>query len=1126
MLFSVKYSSISLIKLIPYLDRQRRCWRSSKRSRPFQRDHSAGLQTQETLFSKIRLLVSHFLRKIQPKKAISTSQDQFLGELLAMRPKPSIESPRPSIKQTRSNPSRLSMNSRMDFTPDPWSKQRDPDQKVFSTKGEIAFACAVGESEVWIVDSSGSVVVRDSKNGANLACLSVPSALAVSIPSTASSSNRPALDNVLFAKITCVEAVDKLVCLGSEDGCIYVYNAVNKQPITTVQGHTAGITYLLCSGKYLFSCGRDLKILQWDILSWTPLGEYIGHSDIVRCLLGIGQSFLWSASDDTSIRVWDLTVGSERKPLILGGHQAPVTRLVATTSYRSTGEIGVTCRVWSASADCCIRVWKTHGDIECLTVINLAPSPIYALTTVGLQHVWVSTDTGIHVYDAGTMKQAKKLSSLSNQGPMVVPVTAMFQSQELYVTHIWCSSSYDGNTFVWRHESWADVHDTETMETSPGRGRALDILARNSVLEDSMQVLSAEKQSFAQKIAEMEANIQLRVQEELTLRQSTLVDEKKDLVHKLTNVQDLCNSYEAKCSELASDVERLKREKNRLQEKIETQGKEIADVLESNAKIVRLNRDQFERMELERQAEYQRKMNEYESMIAKNSTLYDEELRKMKSEHRKEIENMVKRNDEEKAQIVEANRREIERLEIANSQVTTADRERYRREVDSLQREIERLQAEHNALLNTLDHETHENLSKLKVGYEKEITQLRQELSLSRTELQNEVEALREARRQEVLLLHQKLQEDLRREKERSESERLSAIESQKILKDKEINDLKSVIERMKESQRQDLKDREEDWKSQKRVQEQAVQEIRDLHAKALRDKEREIDKLKSDLQSLAERGNQQRKEMEEKLERLRKDYDAESARVRREYERQAQMERESYLEDQKKWNISLSEKELQIRELRADLQQITDDKNLQIADLVRQSEQMKSHMKESLEDAKKREEELKADYSVEIAEKESAVRKLKEEIQILIQRYHEVSGMSSEAVSSLNAEIARLTSMIETKDLDMAKYKKDCNQKIEDMRQKHEEDMKRKLGEKNLQMDQLQSRITTLEKERIESRNKNEKEKGELQVQIDKLKNQVQAMSISLSDSDYPKIEFFLQESAQVFLYFCSVIK
>lgn len=34
-------------------------------------------------------------------------------------------------------------------------------------------------------------------------------------------------------------------------------------------------------------------------------------------------------------------------------------------------------------------------------------------------------------------------------------------------------------------------------------------------------------------------------------------------------------------------------------------------------------------------------------------------------------------------------------------------------------------------------------------------------------------------------------------------------------------------------------------------------------------------------------------------------------------------MERESYLEDQKKWNISLSEKELQIRELRADLQQV-----------------------------------------------------------------------------------------------------------------------------------------------------------------------------------------------------------
>jgi WD40 repeat protein len=91
----------------------------------------------------------------------------------------------------------------------------------------------------------------------------------------------------------------------------------------------------------------------------------------VACTTLDGTPVAVTASDDETVRIWDLTTGTERA--ILTGHTDTVTKLVACTTLAGT-PVAVT-----ASDDQTVRVW----DLRTGQTINAHALP-YAVNCVAI----------------------------------------------------------------------------------------------------------------------------------------------------------------------------------------------------------------------------------------------------------------------------------------------------------------------------------------------------------------------------------------------------------------------------------------------------------------------------------------------------------------------------------------------------------------------------------------------------------------------------------------------------------------------------------------------------------------------------------------------------------------------
>ena len=64
-----------------------------------------------------------------------------------------------------------------------------------------------------------------------------------------------------------------------------------------------------CS-RYLLSTSSDQTLLLWDAVSGKCLRQFVGHTRGVNDVSwGADGSFFASASDDTTVRIWDVEYG-------------------------------------------------------------------------------------------------------------------------------------------------------------------------------------------------------------------------------------------------------------------------------------------------------------------------------------------------------------------------------------------------------------------------------------------------------------------------------------------------------------------------------------------------------------------------------------------------------------------------------------------------------------------------------------------------------------------------------------------------------------------------------------------------------------------------------------------------
>lgn len=129
---------------------------------------------------------------------------------------------------------------------------------------------------------------------------------------------------VLTGHNRCVRALqfdDAKLVTGSMDNTLKIWNYHTGRCIRTLQGHTDGVISLHFDSRILVSGSADKNVKVWNFLSGECFTLH-GHTDWVNQVKIHRQSMVVSASDDTTIRVWDLNTRSCLK--VLEGHVGQV----------------------------------------------------------------------------------------------------------------------------------------------------------------------------------------------------------------------------------------------------------------------------------------------------------------------------------------------------------------------------------------------------------------------------------------------------------------------------------------------------------------------------------------------------------------------------------------------------------------------------------------------------------------------------------------------------------------------------------------------------------------------------------------------------------------------------------
>ncbi|EER34096.1 hypothetical protein CTRG_02914 [Candida tropicalis MYA-3404] len=122
------------------------------------------------------------------------------------------------------------------------------------------------------------------------------------------------------------------LAVSASNGKIYIYNLADGELITTLTGHTKGVSEIVYSpinSNILASCSDDLTVRLWNTKTNKCIKIFKKHTYHITTLKFVQKgNILISGSSDETITIWDIT--SNKILTTLAAHSDPVSSITLT----------------------------------------------------------------------------------------------------------------------------------------------------------------------------------------------------------------------------------------------------------------------------------------------------------------------------------------------------------------------------------------------------------------------------------------------------------------------------------------------------------------------------------------------------------------------------------------------------------------------------------------------------------------------------------------------------------------------------------------------------------------------------------------------------------------------------
>ncbi|KAK3282643.1 hypothetical protein CYMTET_9628 [Cymbomonas tetramitiformis] len=174
---------------------------------------------------------------------------------------------------------------------------------------------------------------------------------------------------------------EEFVLTGGFDGKVGIWDVRKKHSVrphlvTMFEAHPNSEILCLLHDSIkatIITAGNDAVIKVWSATTYELVGEHRGHLEAVICLT-LDANFLFSGSEDCSIRVWDSLakggthVKGRTHIKTLQGHQRPVTgiAILEETGHLVSCSLDGSLRIWNYTMGEVLKTFRHKEELRCL----------------------------------------------------------------------------------------------------------------------------------------------------------------------------------------------------------------------------------------------------------------------------------------------------------------------------------------------------------------------------------------------------------------------------------------------------------------------------------------------------------------------------------------------------------------------------------------------------------------------------------------------------------------------------------------------------------------------------------------------------------------------------------------